>query len=320
MDTILCCDWGTSSLRLRLADTTNLEIISGENSSQGIASTFAHWQQHTKGPHDRVSYFLQVIERSVRDLEGKTGYSFRGIPIIISGMAASSIGVSELPYADMPFAIDGTSLVPYTVDTPSHFEHSLFLVSGVRDRFEVMRGEETQLIGCIDGPDAEGLFIFPGTHSKHVIVEGDQAVSIRTFMTGEFFALLADKSILHASVVKHDQFHADIHMNRFLSGVSASEGNILSTAFSVRTNDVLQKMGKKENYSYLSGLLIGGELRGSISALHSRVTICGESSLTQLYTLALRKLVQTATIKTKAPDEAFVKGQIRIFNHSKLLQ
>ncbi|HTD94829.1 MAG TPA: 2-dehydro-3-deoxygalactonokinase, partial [Chitinophagaceae bacterium] len=147
---------------------------------------------------------------------------------------------------------------------------------------------------------------------------------INTFMTGEFFSLLVQKSILQSSVEVHNEFHEDIHVNRFLLGVAASgEGNILGTAFKVRMNDVLRKMEKKENYSYLSGLLIGTELRGSPAARHSRITVCCGSSLAQLYMLALEKLELMDIAGLRLADEAgdaFVRGQVRIFNHSRLLQ
>ncbi len=63
-----------------------------------------------------------------------------------------------------------------------------------------MRGEETQLIGCLKSGKQDGFFIFPGTHSKHVEVEDGMVKDFKTYMTGEFFELLSQKSILLNSV------------------------------------------------------------------------------------------------------------------------
>ena len=50
--------------------------------------------------------------------------------------------------------------------------------------------------------DEEQVFIFPGTHSKHVTVKNGNVIDIKTYMTGEFFELLSVKSILSATIEK----------------------------------------------------------------------------------------------------------------------
>jgi 2-dehydro-3-deoxygalactonokinase len=75
----------------------------------------------------------------------------------------------ELPYAMLPFSMDGSGLVVHTLSAVTDFEHPVFIISGARDENDVMRGEETQLIGASQAvSQQEQLFIFPGTHSKHV--------------------------------------------------------------------------------------------------------------------------------------------------------
>ena len=62
---------------------------------------------------------------------------------------------------------------------------------------DVMRGEETQIAGFFfENQGFDGVLCLPGTHSKWVQISAGEIVSFRTFMTGEIFALLADRSVL----------------------------------------------------------------------------------------------------------------------------
>jgi 2-dehydro-3-deoxygalactonokinase len=76
------------------------------------------------------------------------------------------------------------------------------IVPGLSDEHagvpDVMRGEEVQIFGAIalTGLD-DGLFVLPGTHNKWARVKSMAAWwAFRTFMTGEFYALLSTHSIL----------------------------------------------------------------------------------------------------------------------------
>src|SRR6185312_13329821 len=96
------------------------------------------------------------------------------------------------------------------------------LIPGVRTEEDMMRGEEVQVIGAnARGEEGDATIILPGTHSKHVNVERGQAVTLKTFMSGEFFELLARHSILAHSVddgLASNQPGADA---AFIEGVEA---------------------------------------------------------------------------------------------------
>lgn len=123
-----------------------------------------------------------------------------------------------------------------------------------------MRGEETQLIGCISELKNEvdrQIFILPGTHSKHITVKNRQVTSFKTYMTGELFSLLSKNSVLSTAIEK--AITSDF--KSFKEGVKHStKSNLLHSIFRVRTNHLFEIHTKKENFNYLSGLLIGTEL------------------------------------------------------------
>ena len=60
------------------------------------------------------------------------------------------------------------------------------------ERFDVMRGEEVQLLGSVASGEiaADCLVCHPGTHNKWVRVSEGRIESFRTVMTGELFNML----------------------------------------------------------------------------------------------------------------------------------
>jgi 2-dehydro-3-deoxygalactonokinase len=70
-----------------------------------------------------------------------------------------------------------------------------------------MRGEETQLFGALHllGPDAaDGCYVLPGTHSKWVRLHAGRITELRTYMTGELFALLRQHGTLASAMQTAD--------------------------------------------------------------------------------------------------------------------
>src|SRR5687768_11677136 len=107
----LSCDWGTSSFRLRLVEAGSLNVIAEERSGTGIAGTYQQWQQ-TSLP--REDFFAAVINRQIDVLAERTGILLQEVPVVLSGMASSSIGMIELPYKELPFSLSGTDLAVHT--------------------------------------------------------------------------------------------------------------------------------------------------------------------------------------------------------------
>src|SRR5690606_15084219 len=103
---IYSVDWGTSSLRVRLIDLETNEIISQVKTNQGVYSVFNLWQNQLNSDksQDRIEFYLAHLKGDLEKLKHPTQGSLEGIPVIISGMASSSIGIIELPYAELPFA------------------------------------------------------------------------------------------------------------------------------------------------------------------------------------------------------------------------
>ncbi|RYU78067.1 2-dehydro-3-deoxygalactonokinase [Hymenobacter persicinus] len=317
----LSCDWGTSSFRLKLVELPGLRVLAQAESDEGNAATFAAWQQSGQPAGQRVAFYQGILTKHLRTLEQQQGTSLHDVPLVVSGMASSTIGMRELPYKPLPFATDGSDLTTQLFAPSAAFPYSLLLISGVKTADDVMRGEEVQLVGChFATSDQEQLFLHPGTHCKHVRVRGGQAVALETYMTGEFFALLSSKSILAASVKAGGELSTGAHRQAFERGVrDSTQANLLHNAFRVRTNDLFDKLSKPANSYYLSGILIGAELSTFPADYAGHIVVAGEPHLLEHYAAALELLgisARAASVTLKGAEEVTLRGQAAVLAHA----
>ncbi len=209
--------------------------------------------------------------------------------VLLSGMIGSRQGWKEALYCPCPadLSVLAGALTPLEVQGTQ-----AFIVPGLSARdgdgvFEVMRGEETQLFGLIDRPDWTGLVCLPGTHAKWARVENGVITGFTTAMTGEVFAVLKGHSILGrmmGEAAPDDQ--------AFSAGVARSgqAGGLLHHLFGVRAQVLGGAMAEPATASYLSGLLIGHDVRSALAPGGESVDLVGEEALCRLYALAIETL------------------------------
>jgi 2-dehydro-3-deoxygalactonokinase len=141
-DKFLSCDWGTSSFRLRLVSTATNKVIAEVQSSDGIKTLRAQdWPLWS-----RPDQFADIMRNKLDVLVEK--HAFHSLPLIISGMASSTIGWKSLPYARLPMSIDGSDfhIEDLEWEAPKSVARTL-LISGAASDDDIMRGEECQVVG-----------------------------------------------------------------------------------------------------------------------------------------------------------------------------
>ncbi|WP_345230757.1 2-dehydro-3-deoxygalactonokinase [Olivibacter ginsenosidimutans] len=325
------CDWGTSSFRLRLMDVSKHTIIGEVVSNDGISTIYNAWKARNEDDEvDRQYFFREQLQKQINRISEKVGLTLDGVPVIISGMASSSIGMEEMRYAELPFSINGSKTQFRHYASHKNFSHHIILISGVKSDYDVMRGEETELIGLLSLLHAQGnkidkaILIFPGTHSKHLYVAHHQLINFHTYMTGEIFHVMGKYSILQNSVdLSHMTELSGSNLSAFRLGVHESRAsNILNSLFSVRVNQLFHKLNKKENAFYLSGLLIGSEMKSLCEQPHEQLILCSGSHLFELYQRAMAELgllERTMVIPAQLIDQAAMAGQLKIFQQIKNL-
>lgn len=292
----LSCDWGTSSCRLRLVDTFQQNVVAEVADLEGISGTHSRWlEAQAEQGIDRLPYYLNKLGDRVRILSKKASMDLSGFPIVLSGMASSSIGMMELPHKTLPFRVDGSDLHAVVVSAVQGFPHACLLVSGACSTRDVMRGEEIQMVGTahlqeLENRKGTSVFLFPGTHSKHMVLEGNEIVDFKTYMTGELFQLMSEKSILSNSVKVGGNWHQPLMQERFSEGVRLGlKENLLESLFVPRINQLFGRCSPQENYFFLSGLIIGAEVAGLLhQGTWRQATLVAGKSLRAYYVKALQ--------------------------------
>lgn len=319
----LGCDWGTTSFRLQLVETDTLKTMAKVIEGEGILATFRAWTASGSSEQDRLDFYLATIHDRIAALERQTGLSLSGVPLIISGMASASVGMCDLAYRKLPLAVDGSDLEVMMLPASREFGHPFAIVSGACTDDDVMRGEETLLVGAFASRavgEEEWLVILPGTHSKHVSVRLGRAVNFATYMTGEFFALLSQQSILTQTVEASGGLEQAKHRDDFVRGVrEGANGNLLHDCFSIRTRHLLKQSSKSSNYYRLSGLLIGAELRVLLTHNCANIMLVSGATLQPLYATAIHALNPSIRLVSCDADDALLHGQRAIAWRSDLL-
>jgi 2-dehydro-3-deoxygalactonokinase len=308
------CDWGTSTFRLRLIDVEHLGVLYEIKTGYGIGSAFQYWKETGSDEKNRIDIYCTYLFEKVQEIKTSFNHSIENIPVILSGMASSSIGMIELPYKEVPFQGDGSDLIIHTI-SPGDWANQIIIISGVKSEEDVIRGEETMLAGCtIKDTDLHQLFIFPGTHSKHVKIKNRKVEGFATYMTGELFDLLSSKSILSASINKSNWEHSS-NNKYFIDGVKkGASSNLMNCIFHVRTNQLFKKLSPEENYKYLSGLLIGHELKDVQASHPGRITLVCNEPFTDLYVKAADALRFGEVLHVENANDALIKGQWKLFS------
>lgn len=319
METFISCDWGTSSFRLRLVAVVTGEVLAELSTDDGILKTYTEYK-HQQLPEDkRLNFYLSKLNENLLQLQLRSGQVLEGMPVIISGMASANIGMMELPYLQLPAVANGSDLITQMLETDQG--NKVLLISGLKSDTDVIRGEEVQLAGAMQvagGNDM--LFIFPGTHSKHIEVCDNRITGIRTYMTGEWFDLLFRHSILSGSMEYDALLSQEIQTTAFRKGVeTGSHDELLHSAFSVRTNQLFGHTSKAENYFFLSGILIGTEMKQLHDSSLPVVIVAGRQTLVSYRTAA--EMIGLSAVHCFDADEAVIRGHLKMYNthRSKLI-
>ena len=267
---LIALDWGTSSLRAYRLDAEG-GILETRSRPWGI-------RQLPDGGFDAA---LAQITAGWPEL-----------PRLACGMVGSRGAWLEVPYLDLP--ADTPHIGSATARLLAADDLELFIVPGLRNplRPDVMRGEETQLIGALARrPDlaAHSTWVLPGTHSKWVTVSNGRVMDFCTMMTGELFAVLDRHSIL-ASSDDTAQADPDAFVRGVITARDAGAAGAFSRLFSARALMLEGKLPAASVRDYLSGLLLGEELRSALAsrrfATDAPLQLIGDAALCERYRVA----------------------------------
>ncbi|WP_020016205.1 2-dehydro-3-deoxygalactonokinase [Promicromonospora sukumoe] len=293
---LVALDWGSTTFRAWLLDATG-EVLDEVRSADGALTL----SQRADSARARAAAFEATFGRLCRPWLDE----HPGIPVLCSGMAGSNHGWAEAGYLDVPAELGALA---YRLTVVPAGDSVVHLVPGLRatgSHPDVMRGEEVQLVGALAAtalehgtapghgtPDRRQTVVLPGTHSKWVRLDGGRVTGFTTAMTGELYGLLMGDSILARLAEGEAGTEAS---EAFTWGLRAEaeqgdERGLPALLFTARTLVLAGRLAGTEVADYVSGLLIGAEVRHALRADPADpVTLCGSAATTHRYRVALER-------------------------------
>jgi 2-dehydro-3-deoxygalactonokinase len=284
-------DWGTSSFRLWLVDQAG-DVLGERRSHEGMMAA------------GKLG-FPAVLQSHLEAVGAPPG-----LPVVICGMAGARQGWVEAGYVDTPARL--ASVLEHAVPVPGQ-DRDIRILPGIAQRDpkapDVMRGEETQLLGALGvGAANDATVCMPGTHSKWVRVNGGAVERFATFMTGELFGAVTRETILSHAVAGADEAE---DTDAFSSAVIAAfewpafAANLL---FQVRSGQLLYGGKPSSAREKISGTLIGLELAGGLAGEIPKtgITLIASGRLQRLYQLAFKTV--SVPVRSIGAEDAVRRG------------
>lgn len=310
-------DWGTTSCRAYLLGDGGA-VLDRRLDGRGVLPL-------SRSSENRSAAF----EEELAELCGDWLRAAPGIPLLACGMVGSNQGWAEAAYRHLP--VDLTERPESLTEVPTALGR-LFIIPGLfkdgrddspTDHPDVIRGEETQLLGALPG-DSEAasppaVVVLPGTHTKWLRLEGTLVSDFVTTMTGELFGLVMQHSII-ARLAEEPPSPDLVAFDRGLDTVFAADcgaapaapADVATSLFSARTLVMAGELDPAAVKDYVSGLMIGAEVErfarcwlGEEGRTGRPVTICANAQLGSRYA---RALARAGVASELAPDDAVVAG------------
>lgn len=319
---LVALDWGTTTFRAWLLDGTGA-VLDAVRSDDGVLAVSAG-AAAARSPDDGgdttaapsgtapAAARARAFEAVFMARCGPWLAAHPGLPVLCAGMAGSNHGWAEAGYLDVPATLDGLAGRLTAVSADGVTVH---LVPGLRVTGadpDVLRGEEVQLAGVLaTSDDPPSTVVLPGTHSKWVRLDDGRVTGFTTAMTGELYGLLLRGSIL-ARLAEGDpgpEVGAAFVRGLDTERDHGDDRGLPALLFTARTLVLAGRLDPTEVADYVSGLLVGAEVRHGLRGVTGVVALCGPGSTADRYRHALER--HGASVRVVGP-EAAVAGLWRV--------
>ncbi len=243
--------------------------------------------------------------------------------ILASGMITSEFGLYNLPHISAPAGIaqlhggmcevvlDGIS------DIPIVFIPGVKVSDGTLQNTDMMRGEETELIGLAEYGYNECIYVLPGSHSKIIRVDSCGRISdFSTMLTGEMIAALSGATILKDAVSLNQSETDDEFLIKGYDYCSRS--GINEALFKIRVLKNMFGATEKEVYSFFIGVVLQAEISKIADTDVKKIIIGGKEQIKNAMYRLLRHSCdkEVILVSDEMADSAPSLGMIRIYEYA----
>ena len=308
MKIYIALDGGTTNTRLTLikngavTDTVKLAI--------GARSAIDDRAPLKRGIREGISELLTRNSLSEGDVTN----------ILASGMITSEFGLYKLDHISAPAGIKELHAGMKEVSLPDISSIPFVFISGVKTvtttRADMMRGEETELMGIASPEDGRCVYVLPGSHSKLIITdENGRIADFYTMLTGEMLAALSQNTILKDAV---DLYGGKTDADHLLLGYRyCNENGINEALFQTRIQKNLFGADRDQAYSFFSGVVLCSEINRIIALGAKKAVIGGKAQIAEQIALLLSALsdCEVVRLSEEAVAASTSNGAVRIYEY-----
>jgi 2-dehydro-3-deoxygalactonokinase len=268
------------------------------------------------------------LQEAVREVL-QEGLALAGVPpsalqgVFASGMITSPLGLHEVPHVPAPAGLAELAAATVRATAPDAWPEPMVWIPGVRndelpkslanvEAFDMMRGEEAEVIGLLDrlSLESEAVVVLPGSHTKLLRVDAQgRILASATTLSGELLELLSTRSLLSASVNGCFAEHLDLPALQAGADASIAVG-LARAAFGVRLADARSLSDPNGRACYLLGAVLAGDVQAlqasqalRAGALGTPVWVCGRPLVQQAMVHLLRSVGEPASRVCAVPQD-----------------
>ncbi|MBE6628610.1 MAG: hypothetical protein E7629_06765 [Ruminococcaceae bacterium] len=240
--------------------------------------------------------------------------------ILASGMITSEYGLCTLPHLLLPAGLkelhNGMKKVVLKEISPIPF----CFIPGVKVLGEdflssdMIRGEETELMGILDRSFGDCVYVLPGSHSKVIKTNRDGKIeNFSTLLSGEMAQALSENTILRGAVeLSVDSINEEYLKKGYFY---CREHGINQGLFKVRILKVLFGGSPEEAYSFFLGAVLCGEVGEILRYDAETVVVGGKRQLREALATILNEIgsMRVITLTEDEVQSSVTRGMLRIY-------
>lgn len=240
--------------------------------------------------------------------------------ILASGMITSEYGLCPLEHIKTPAGLKELhetlfhTMLPEISSIPFTFIRGVKTDANSFEEMDIMRGEETEMMGLLNPDYGKCVYVLPGSHSKLVLTDNTgRIVAFSTMLTGEMIFALSQDTILKDAV---NLDTAQLNVDCLLKGYDYCEKEGVNKAlFKTRILKNVFQCNEDETYSFFLGAILCDEIRQIIASDAKTVVLGGRAQIKT----AMAKILQARDTKTvialdeTTADYSTALGAVRIY-------
>lgn len=312
MSNYITVDGGTTNTRVCLAVDGNIVDMIKYNVGAGKSI-------------DNKNILKSTIKEGISEiLKRNNMQSSEILRILASGMLTSEYGIYTLEHIKTPGGIKklhegmAETVISEISDIP------FVIMRGVKtdcesfENADMMRGEETELMGLADSIYGDCVYILPGSHSKLIKTDNTGEITdFSTMLTGEMIAAISGNTILKAAV---DLENAVLNNEYLIKGFEyCKENGINKALFKVRILNNMFSATADEVYSFFMGVVLCEEILEIIKLKPKNIVIGGKRQIKKAMYEILSGYIngKIICVSDEAAEKAAAVGMIKIFEFEK---